>query len=96
MLTIKAMEDLLAKHIDTLHDYGVSSLWLFGSAARGDSHAKDLDFIVEFKKPPGLMDYMGLKFFLEELFNMPVDLHSKASCPERFFKRIQAELKHVA
>jgi predicted nucleotidyltransferase len=39
---------------------------------------------------------MGLKFFLEELFKMPVDLHSKASCPERFFKRIQAELKHVA
>ncbi len=96
MYSVNAIKELLATHMDTLHLYGVSNLWLFGSAARGETYAKDLDFIVEFKQPPGLRDYMGLKFFLEETFSMPVDLHSKVACPERFYKRIQADLKHVA
>jgi predicted nucleotidyltransferase len=96
MHTVESIKELLATHLETLHQYGVSNLWLFGSAARGESYAKDLDFIVEFKQPPGLMDYMGLKFFLEEIFSMHVDLHSKVACPERFYKRIEADLKHVA
>jgi len=79
-----------------LRDLGVGSLWLFGSAARGDADAHDLDVLVEFLSPPTLTGFMNLKFFLEERLGMPVDLHSRGSCPERFLKRIQPELLHVA
>jgi uncharacterized protein len=79
-----------------LRSLGVGSLWLFGSAARGDADARDLDVLVEFLSPPTLTGFMNLKFFLEDRLGMPVDLHSRGSCPERFLKRIQPELLHVA
>jgi predicted nucleotidyltransferase len=74
----------------------VAKLWLFGSAARGKADAKDLDFLVEFISPPTLTGFMGLKFFLEEQLHMPVDLHTRSSCPDRFMHRIQSDLLHVA
>jgi len=75
---------------------GVAGLWLFGSAARGEAGAGDLDFLVEFTSNPTLVGFMNLKFFLEEKLRMPVDLHSRGSCPDRFMRRIQPELLHVA
>jgi len=89
---------LLAIHrlAGELRNYGVNALWLFGSAARGETTAQDLDFLVEFNSPPTLIGFMNLKFFLEERLAMPVDLHSRGSCPERFLQRIQPELLHVA
>ncbi len=54
--------------------FGVRSLSLFGSCARGDETAKsDLDFVVEFERK-SFDVYMDLKFFLEDLFGKPVDL----------------------
>jgi predicted nucleotidyltransferase len=79
-----------------LRAHGVKDLWLFGSAARRESNAHDLDFLVEFVSPPTLTGFMNLKFFLEERLQMHIDLHSRATCPERFFKRIQPDLLHVA
>ena len=79
-----------------LRAFGVNKLWLFGSAARGETGVHDLDFLVEFENPPSLVGFMNLKFFLEERLGKPVDLHSKGSCPDRFFKRIQPDLLHVA
>ena len=76
--------------------YGVKDLWLFGSAARGESNVHDLDFLVEFEFPPSLTGFMNLKFFLEDRLRMHIDLHSRGTCPERFFKRIQPDLLHVA
>ena len=75
---------------------GVAKLWLFGSAARGETDAKDLDFLVEFTSPPTLTGFMDLKFFLEDRLQMPVDLHTRSSCPDRFMRRIQPDLLHVA
>ncbi|MDP3849568.1 MAG: nucleotidyltransferase domain-containing protein [Luteolibacter sp.] len=79
-----------------LRSAGVAKLWLFGSAARGEADARDLDFLVEFTTPPTLTGFMGLKFFLEEQLHMPVDLHTRSSCPDRFMRRIQSDLLHVA
>lgn len=54
--------------------FGVRSLSLFGSCARGDETAEsDLDFVVEFEQK-SFDAYMDLKFFLEGLFGKPVDL----------------------
>ncbi len=79
-----------------LESFGVAGLWLFGSAARGEADAKDLDFLVEFTHPPTLTMFMNLKFFLEEKLHMPVDLNTRSSCPDRFMRRIKDDLLHVA
>jgi len=57
-----------------IKSFGVRSLSLFGSSARGeDTPASDLDFVVEFEKKT-FDSHMDLKLFLEELFDRPVDL----------------------
>ncbi len=85
------------RHLEPdIRKFGVKTLWLFGSAARGEKTFNDLDFLVEFNSPPTLLGFMNLKFFLEDQLQIPVDLHSKASCPQRFFHRIQDDLLHVA
>jgi len=96
MIDADSIRQILARHSAVLVRYHVANLWLFGSAARQQLDAQDLDFMVEFSQSPGLLDYMELKFFLEETFNVPVDLHTRNSCPQRFFDRIREDLKHVA
>jgi hypothetical protein len=55
--------------------YGVRSLALLGSVARGEATAaSDVDLLVDFSSPPGLSGYMSLKFYLEELLAHRVDL----------------------
>jgi uncharacterized protein len=79
-----------------LRSMGVAGLWMFGSAARGESTVNDVDFLVDFDSRPTLTGFMNLKFFLEEKLGMPVDLHTRQSCPDRFMRRIQSDLLHVA
>ena len=64
----------LADHREEVLRFGVRSLGLFGSVARGQAMAaSDLDFLVELENPT-FDSYMGLLEFLEELFERPVDL----------------------
>jgi len=64
----------LADHGEEVRRFGVRSLGLFGSAARGQATAtSDLDFLVELESPT-FDAYMGLMEFLENLFERPVDL----------------------
>ena len=85
MVSVNQLSQQLANRSSELQHFNVARLSVFGSVARGEPAAHDLDFLVEFSQPPGLENFMGLKFFLEEVFQMPVDLHSQATCPERFF-----------
>ncbi len=64
----------LADHREEVRRFGVRSLGLFGSVARGEgTPASDLDFIVDLENPT-FDAYMGLMEFLEKLFERPVDL----------------------
>jgi hypothetical protein len=76
--------------------FDVKHLWLFGSAARGEANPADVDILVEFNQPPGLLNYMGLKFRLEAVLGRSVDLVSKSACRERFFRQIERDLISVA
>mgnify|MGYP001567398464 FL=1 len=96
MKKLTEIRHTLADNYEQLQASHVANLWLFGSAARQEAEVHDLDFMVEFSKAPGLLDYMDLKFFLEETFGLPVDLHTRRSCPQRFYDRIREDLKHVA
>ena len=55
--------------------FGISSLALFGSVARDEAGPdSDVDVLVEFRETPGLSQYMGLKFWLEDHLGRRVDL----------------------
>jgi predicted nucleotidyltransferase len=76
--------------------FGVKSLGLFGSIARGDDSAgSDVDILVEFDTP-SFDHYMELKFYLEELLGRSVDLVLKGSLKPALRDRILGEVRDVA
>lgn len=82
----------LRNRLDTIHSFGVHSLALFGSVARDEAtETSDLDFLVEFEGTATFDRYMDLKFFLEDLFDRPVDLVTKRSLKPQLSQTILAE-----
>jgi len=69
----------LKRHKDELWKrFGVKSLAIFGSVARGEAGPdSDVDILVEFESSPGFDGYMALKFYLEDLLDRKVDLVMK-------------------
>jgi hypothetical protein len=67
--------DILQGCSSTLRDdYGIKSLRLFGSVARGEDHeGSDVDVFVETETPNPFI-LMDAKDFLEERFGRPVDI----------------------
>lgn len=85
----------LEQNKKTIQRFGVRQLGLFGSIARGEESAgSDLDFLVEFEKKT-FDAYMGLKFFLEDLFKRPVDLVIPETLKERLKDSILKETIRV-
>lgn len=75
---------------------GVHSLALFGSVARNqDTSDSDLDFLVEFEGATTFDRYMDLQFFLEDLFDRPVDLVTKRSLKREISEIILQEAIYV-
>lgn len=65
---------LIQKNQIKLRDLGVRQLQLFGSVVREEANsASDLDVLVELEENT-FASYMDVKFFLEDLFESPVDL----------------------
>jgi uncharacterized protein len=61
----------------SLKNFGINSLSIFGSVARDEAHPEsDIDILVEFSEPPTFDRYMDLKFYLEDRLGQSVDLVS--------------------
>ena len=76
--------------------FGVKSLGVFGSWARDEATAEsDLDLLVEFDSPT-FDRYMDLKFHLEDLLHVQVDLVLKGSLKPALRDRILKEVRDVA
>jgi uncharacterized protein len=77
------LEDLRAKRDQILaiaERYGATNVRVFGSVARGDARPdSDVDLIVKYTQPVGLLDHIGLKLELEEYLGCKVDLVTKKS-----------------
>jgi predicted nucleotidyltransferase len=88
---------ILKEHQAELADYGVKSLSLFGSTARGEARqTSDVDLLVEFDRPVGLFGLCALQFRLEELLGCEVDLGTPDSLKPRIRSRVLAEAIRVA
>ncbi len=88
---------LLKSHFAELEKFGVKSLALFGSTARGEATLKsDIDLLVEFSNPVTFDAYMNAKFFLEDLLGSQVDLVIKETLKPRLKPRIESEAIYVS
>jgi predicted nucleotidyltransferase len=76
--------------------YDVDSLSVFGSFARDEAReGSDLDVLVEFKHEPTFDSYMGLKFYLEDLFGRRVDVVTPDGLRSRMRTLVEREALRV-
>jgi predicted nucleotidyltransferase len=65
---------LINKNLEYIKSFDISSLAIFGSYSSNEAKPlSDLDILVNFKKNT-FRNYIGLKYFLEKLLGMKVDL----------------------
>jgi uncharacterized protein len=76
--------------------YGVKSLAVFGSIARGDDHeGSDVDVLVEFEGLATFRGFMGLKLDLEDMFGRRVDLGTPDTLRPEIRSNVEKDLIHV-
>jgi hypothetical protein len=98
MRGFEEIREILKKHSPELRErFGVWELGIFGSYVRGEQGEKsDLDVLVEFKRGYKTFDnYMDLKFYLEELLNLKVDLVTRSALKPRLKPYILEEAVYV-
>ncbi len=89
------MELLAANKSELERRFGVKSLALFGSYARGDmTPDSDVDILVDVAPEIGL-EFVTLADRLENLLGLPVDLVSKRALKPRFHQYLKAEIEYV-
>lgn len=84
------IKTILEKEKSKLSDkYGVSEIGIFGSYAYGDfSKKSDIDILVDFKKPIGLLKFLELENYLSDRLEKRVDLVSKSGIKPYIKKNI--------
>ena len=89
--------EILRTHRDELRKrFGVKSLAVFGSVARGEAGPEsDVDILVEFEGRATFDRYMGLKFFLEDLLGRRVDLVTRKALKPRMRPFVEREAIYV-
>lgn len=86
------IERIKPQIIPILKKYGVKRAGVFGSAARGDFHANsDIDILVELPGSVGLIEFISMRFALEDVLKMKVDLAEYRALKQRLKEGILAD-----
>ena len=81
---------------DLEKQFGVTRLALVGSTVRDTARAdSDLDILVDFDGPATSRRYFGVQFYLEDLFNCPVDLVTQKALRPELRPYIEQEAVYV-
>jgi uncharacterized protein len=95
--TREAVVARLGTERSLLQRYGVRTLSLFGSVARGEAEEdSDVDLVVEFFRPVGFFELVRLKRALEEILGRHVDLATPKSLKPQLRERILNEAVRAA
>ena len=93
----EVIELLRKQKTELARQYGVKSLALFGSVARGQAtSSSDVDLLVEFDRPVGYFGLFALQDHLEKLFHCKVDLGTPDSLKPRLREKVMKERVLVA
>ncbi|MFH1826189.1 MAG: nucleotidyltransferase family protein [bacterium] len=97
MNSAQEVNKLLSAHKKELvARYGVSKLGIFGSWVRGEQRPdSDIDLLVEFSKPIGLLKFVNLENYLSELTGQKVDLVMKSALKTNIGRHILAEVEYL-
>ncbi len=88
--------ELLGRKDALRRDYGVKGLSVFGSYVRGEQRkSSDVDILVEFTRPIGLLKFLKLENELTKLLGVKVDLVTKKALRPRIGKRILKEAARI-
>ena len=92
----KQVISLIKKHRPDLEKFGVKSLAVFGSVARGEANpGSDVDILVEFEDRATFDRFMDTKYYLEELLGCRVDLVVPDAIKPRMKPFIMQDLVYV-
>lgn len=79
-------------HKDVLLKYKVKKIGIFGSFVRDEQKEKsDIDFFVEFEEP-SIQNFMGLSYFLENLFGKRVEILTPAGVESIRINHVKEEV----
>lgn len=94
MKTIAEIKDFLGKEKNgLLKSFGVKEVGIFGSYVRGEENSSsDIDILVDFEKPIGLLKFIELEDDLSSALGTKVDLVSKKALKPRIGRHIMQEL----
>lgn len=91
----RIVKELRERRKELASRFGVTRIGLFGSHARDEAdETSDIDFLVQFDAPT-FDHYMDLKFFLEELFGVSVDLVSSDAVKPRLKPYIDRDITYA-
>ena len=91
------IQDRLRRELPRLvEEYHVATLGIFGSYVRDEQQpGSDLDLLVTFSRPLGLLRFSALTNYLSDLLGLRVDLVMKSALKPRIAERILAEVVEV-
>lgn len=89
---IYTIDEIKKKTIPIAQEYGVDSMSLFGSYARGDAtENSDVDILIDRGEIEDLIEYMGFVYELEDALNCHVDVVSNGIEDKSFLSLIKKE-----
>ncbi len=95
--TVEEIKKILEAQKEELNQkYHVQNVGIFGSYLRGEQkETSDVDILVEFERPIGLIEFVRLKNHLSDLLGVNVDLVMKKALKPRIGQRILSEVLYV-
>ena len=86
------IEEIKEKIIPVLRKHHITRAGIFGSVAKGTTTRKsDIDILVELGDKISLLDFVGIKYELEDLLGRKVDLVEYQAVKPRLKNRIFSE-----
>jgi hypothetical protein len=92
----KIKETLKARKGELRNQFKVKEIGVFGSFVRGEQRkSSDIDILVEFEEPIGLLEFMDLEEYLSNMLGRKVDLVSKKSLKPFIGEYIKKEVVYA-
>jgi uncharacterized protein len=97
MKTLHEIESILRDQKPILRQkFMVKEIGIFGSFVRGEQKdTSDLDLLIDFEEPIGLIRYVGLQNYLSDKIGEQVDLITKSGIKPRIRGHILKEVIYV-